>query len=201
MTDRNDTFVRDPEFDNTLPAAPFRELHSRTIAAPIADVWSSFLELPADHIRLLSPMFALRSLPARLKRGRAVAPGGSRPALELFADEGFVTLRRDEVPSDGHAILIFGAAGKFWAPAHNGPIHFDSPDAFLDFDEPGNAKTVARFEAWSDGEQTRFETETVVDVTDPASRRKFAAYWTVIRGPSGLLRRSWLAAIDRDAAT
>jgi len=122
-----------------------------------------------------------------------------RPALELFEDEGFVILDSDSVPTDGHAQLLFGAAGKFWSPAHNGPLSFDGPDEFMAFDEPGNAKTVARFEAWSEGETTRLETETIVDVTDPASKPKFAAYWTVIRGPSGLLRRSWLAGVDRHA--
>lgn len=36
-------------------------------------------------------------------------------------------------------------------------------------------------------------------VTDDAARRAFALYWLLIRGPSGLIRRSWLAAIDRRA--
>lgn len=44
-----------------------------------------------------------------------------------------------------------------------------------------------------------FETITRVNGTDQASSRKFAPYWAIIRGPSGLIRRSWLAAIDRRA--
>ena len=85
-------------------------------------------------------------------------------------------LHNDAVPVNGRALLVFGAAGKFWAPAHNGPMKFESPAAFHDFTTPGNAKTVARFEAFSEGNKTRLATETIVDVTDPASKPKFAAY-------------------------
>lgn len=42
--------------------------------------------------------------------------------------------------------------------------------------------------------------ETVVVGTDRASTRRFAPYWAFIRLPSGLIRRSWLAAIDRRVA-
>ena len=46
---------------------------------------------------------------------------------------------------------------------------------------------------------TLLTTETRILGTDPASRRVFGCYWLIIRGPSGLIRRSWLAAIDRRA--
>jgi len=46
---------------------------------------------------------------------------------------------------------------------------------------------------------TRIETETLVAGTDQASTRRFRPYWALIRLPSGLIRRSWLAAIDRRA--
>ena len=43
-------------------------------------------------------------------------------------------------------------------------------------------------------------TETRVLLTDAASRRKFRAYWTLIRPFSGLIRRVWLRAIAHRAA-
>ena len=190
--------LSDLSFDSLLPDAPFREIHSRTIRQPVEKVWAEFLALRGDEIRLLSPLFQLRG-PARLLGKRGSSPTGDRPALDLFADEGFVILRRDEEPTNGHAILIFGTAGKFWSPAHNGPLRFASPQEFIAFDEPGNAKTVARFEVWEQGGATRIETETIVVGTDAASTKKFAPYWAIIRGPSGLLRRSWLAGVDRRA--
>jgi hypothetical protein len=36
-----------------------------------------------------------------------------------------------------------------------------------------------------------------VACTDPASARRFARYWWLIRPASGAIRRSWLAAIKR----
>lgn len=193
----DDMNLADLEFDSLLPGAPFREVHSRQIDQPVERVWSDFLALQGDEIRLLRPLFELRALPTRIMGKRGPNPSGAQPALELFADEGFVMLRRDAEPVDGRAVLIFGAAGKFWSPAHNTPLSFDSPQGFLDFDVPGYAKTVARFEVWEEGGSTRIETETLVAGTDAASTRKFALYWAIIRGPSGLLRRSWLAGVDR----
>ena len=66
--------------------------------------------------------------------------------------------------------------------------------------EPGHAKVIARLDAIDLGDgTTRIETETLVAGTDPASTRRFRPYWALIRLPSGLIRRSWLAAIDRRA--
>jgi hypothetical protein len=38
-----------------------------------------------------------------------------------------------------------------------------------------------------------------VACTDPASARRFARYWWLIRPASGAIRRSWLSAIKRRA--
>lgn len=195
----NTELIDDLDFATLMPDAPFTERDSRSIDRPIDEVWKAFLGLQGDEIRLLAPLFALRSLPARLKGRRGASPSGAGNALDLFAEEGFVMLRRDEHVENGRATLIFGTAGKFWSPAHNGPRPFDSAADFLDFDEPGNAKTVARFDVFERNGRTALETETLVEGTDPASTRKFAFYWAIIRGPSGLLRRSWLAAVERSA--
>jgi len=106
-------------------------------------------------------------------------------------------LRQDDRPREGRAILIFGAAGKFWSLAHNKPRRFRDAAEFMAFNEPGFAKTVARFELFAEGDATVVVTETLVAGTDAASTRKFRPYWMIIRGPSGLIRRSWLAAINR----
>ena len=115
-------------------------------------------------------------------------------------DPGSFILRRDDAPVDGRASVMFGAAGRFWSITENMPVAFDSPADLLEFGEPGYAVTVARLDAIDLGDgRTRIETETRVVGTDAASTRKFAPYWAVIRLPSGLIRRSWLAGIDRRA--
>lgn len=185
-------------FDDLLDSAPFRERHSRLVSAPIEDVWPHCLAVTGSEIRALGPLLALRGLPAALRGRRARSASGPEPLLDLFAGEGFVMLRRDDGPVDGRAVVIFGAAGRFWSVTGNAPAPFDGPSDFLAFAEPGLAKTVARLEAIDQGDGTvRIETETRVVGTDPASTRRFAPYWAIIRLPSGLIRRSWLAAIER----
>lgn len=187
-------------FGEILPTAPFREFHQRIVAAPVTTVWPHCLEVTAAEIRTLGPLFALRGLPAKLTGTRPPTATAPKPLLDVFADEGFVILRRDAAPVDGSASIVFGAAGRFWSVTGNAPVAFDSPSDFIDFDEPGFAKTVARLDAFDNGDgTTRLETETLVGGTDAASNRKFRPYWALIRLPSGAIRRSWLAAIDRRA--
>lgn len=200
----NSTLANPATVTAALPGAPFRERHQRVVAAPIEEVWPHCLAVAARDIRALGPLMALRTLPSRLRLRRGTdGPTASlgteaRPLLDVFADEGFVLLRRDDESNQGRAVVLFGAAGRFWSLTDNAPIRFDSPADFLAFDTPGHAKTVASLEAVDLGDgTTRLETETVVDGTDPASTRKFAPYWALIRLPSGLIRRSWLAAVAR----
>lgn len=184
--------------DDVLSSHPFTELHQRTIRAPIGQVWPECLAVTGREIRLLGPLMALRTFPHMIRHGRAITAAAPKPLLDVFASEGFVVLRRDPEPVAGRAAVIFGAVGRFWSLSENAPLPFDSPQALIDFDEPDYAKTVARLEAIDLGDgTTRIETETWVAGTDSPSSRKFAPYWAIIRGPSGLIRRSWLAAIER----
>jgi len=189
-----------PPFDQIIPAAPYRELHQRLVAAPIQDVWPHCLDVTASEIRTLGPLMSLRSLPGRVLGKGAGSASASRALLDVFTDEGFVLLRRDCEPRDGRASIVFGGAGQFWSVRNDAPVAFSDGGAFIDFDEPGYAKTVARLDAIDLGDgTTRIETETLVTGTDPESTRRFRPYWALIRLPSGLIRRSWLAAIDRRA--
>ena len=93
--------------------------------------------------------------------------------------------------SDG----VYVAIGKPWTP--RGGLR---PAAdFVAFDEPGFAKMAIDLRALPEASGSRLETETRVFLTDAASRRRFAAYWLVVRPFSGLVRRSWLAAARRRA--
>ena len=190
-----------PSFEDLLPNAPFSEVHVRQVAAPIDDVWPHCLGVTAEEVRTLGPLMTLRGLPAALTGKRPVAASDPTPLIDVFESEGFVMLRRDEHPEHGRASIVFGAAGRFWSVRGNRPVVFDTPSDFLAFERPGFAKTVARLDAVAqDDGTTRLETETLVSGTDIASTRRFAPYWALIRLPSGLIRRSWLAAIERRVA-
>ncbi len=193
-----DSLLDDLELSDTMPNAPFQELHIRTIDRPIDEVWPACLAVTARQVRALGPLMSIRALPSRLRQRKHVNVASPLPLLDVFVDEGFTLLRRDEVSSGGRAVVLFGAIGKFWSPAGNGPIALAGPQDLIDFDEPGYAKTTARLEAIDVGDgRTRVETETWVTGTDRPSTKKFAPYWALIRLPSGLIRRSWLAAIER----
>ena len=189
------------ELADTISDAPFGELHKRTIQGPIEDVWPHCIDVTIGDIRAMGPLMAIRHLPKRVLGGQEIDFNAPSSLLDAFASQGFILLRKDPAPIDGRAVILFGAAGKFWSPTVNAPRDFDSPQDFLDFDDAGWAKTVCRLEAQDLGNgTTRVETETLVVGNDAASTRKFAPYWAIIRLPSGLIRRSWLAAIDRRAA-
>lgn len=117
--------------------------------------------------------------------------------LEAMQAQGFVELHRDAEPAHGRALALYGAAGRFWSPAGNQPVAFRDPSAFLAYAEPGMAKAAFSIEVVDRGEHTELTTETRIVGTDPAARRAFGRYWLLIRGPSGLIRRTWLAAVDR----
>lgn len=186
------------ELDDLCAEAPFVELHRRIIDAPIEAVWPHCLAVEAREVRTLGPLMAIRMLPSKFSGG-AHGPGStSKTLLDEFTSGGFIELRTDPGPTDGRAAALFGAAGKFWSLSKNAPMATVDAESLVHFDEPDFAVTAARLEARSiSGGATLIETETRVWGTDAAAVRKFRPYWMLIRPFSGLIRRSWLAAIDR----
>jgi len=183
-----------------LGEADFSERHRRVVRAPAARVWDATLAVTPREIRLLAPLMAVRSLPKRLQQGqRSSSPTVGTPILEAFQAQGFLELHRDPEVVDGGAFVVYGVAGRFWSPTHNQPVSFAGREAFVAYEEPAMAKAVFSIEVVERGELTEIITETRIAGTDSAARRAFARYWLLIRGPSGLIRRSWLAAIDRRA--
>ena len=76
---------------------------------------------------------------------------------------------------------VYVAVGKPWTPGGG----LRSAADFVAFDEPGFAKMALEFRALPEGAGSRLETETRVFLTDAGSRRRFAAYWLVVRPFSG----------------
>ena len=195
---RPDTAGR--HLDQVLGKADFSERHRRVVRAPADRVWAAALAVTPKEIRLLAPFMALRSLPRVLQRRELSAVVEDRtPVLDVFQKQGFVQLHRDPDLCDGRAFVVYGAAGRFWSPTGNKPVPLPGLQAFVAYGEPGMAKTAFSIEVVDRGDHTEVITETRIVGTDAAARRAFARYWLLIRGPSGLIRRSWLAAIDRRA--
>ena len=186
-----DAFIRNSDFC---------ERHHRTVQAPAQAVWAAATSVTPAEIRLLTPLMTVRSLPQVLtgrRRKSLTADGAS--FLEVFEREGFIELYHDPGVTGGRAVTIYGAAGRFWSPTHNSPVPLDDAQAFAQHEGAGTVKVAFSLEVVGSGTSTLVTTETRIVGTDRAARRAFGRYWLIIRGPSGLIRRSWLAAIDRRA--
>lgn len=116
---------------------------------------------------------------------------------------------RDVLPRSGFTLLaerpgrevVAGTFGQFWAIREL--THMEAPrdmHAFRAFNRPGWAKGAIsiRIDPLADG-SSYLSTETRVRCSDAAARRRFAAYWALIRVFSGWLRRDLLRRIARAA--
>ncbi len=176
--------------DGLLPRCDFHEHHEIAARAEAADAYAALrsADLGGPVVRVL---FALRSLPALLTRGRA-APAG-RLGLENLLRLGFALLGEDP-PRE----LVFGVAGRPWSLRPQ-TLSLDAA-SFRKPLPPGTVRVATNFviTPQSDG-IVRISTETRIACADAAARRRFGLYWLAIRAGSGLIRRAWLRSIRTEA--
>jgi hypothetical protein len=179
--------------DEALPAYEFAERHRTSVEATPEKALAAAKEATPAEMRFVRTLFALRSLPARLRHGRGLPAEARQSLAEQMVEFGFVPLAedRDEV--------VFGYVGQPWRLTGGSMPRLPSAQAWLDFAEPGYVKAAMSFRAVGRDSRTLLETETRIHATDPSSRRRFSRYWLVIRPGSGLIRRSWLQAAKRRA--
>jgi hypothetical protein len=162
---------------DALPDYHHRERHSIRVAASPARALAAARETELNDVPLVRALVRLRGL-------GAARPG---PVWEALRAEGFRQLGDDTL------VLV----GKPWL---RGGERL-AVDDFAAFAEPGWAKMALDLRAEPDDGGARLTTETRVLLTDRGSRRRFAAYWLVVRPFSGLIRRRWLRAARRRAET
>jgi hypothetical protein len=186
--------------DAFVRTSDFSERHHRMVLAPAGAVWAAATSVTPAEIRLLTPFMRVRSLPQVLtgRREKSLTVDDAS-FLDVFEAEGFVALHRDASVANGRAVAIYGAVGRFWSPTRNSPLPLEDAQAFARHEAAGTVKVAFSLEVVESGTSTLVTTETRIVGTDRAARRAFGRYWLIIRGPSGLIRRSWLAAIDRRA--
>ena len=162
---------------DALPVYHHHERHTIRVSATPERALAAAREARLEDVPLVSLLFKLRGLRA--------APRG--PLWDALLAQGFQPLGEDTL------VLV----GKPWSPK-GGTRRVDD---FVAFAEPGYAKMAMDLQAVPDGEGARLETETRIYLTDASARRRFGAYWLVIRPFSGLTRRGWLKAAKRRAET
>jgi hypothetical protein len=108
-----------------------------------------------------------------------------------FLANGFVELSRERPRH-----WVVGMCGAFWRAS--GGLSAFAPDAFAAHSTPGTARLAWGFFFVPDAHGgTRVITETRIDCVDATARRAMRAYWWLVRGPSGLIRREILRLLAR----
>lgn len=160
---------------DALPVYHHREHHSIRVDATPDEALAAARATLLEDVPLVSLLVRLRGLHA--------APRG--PLWEALQAQGFRLHDPDTL------VLI----GRPWT--RRGDLRPE--EDFHGFAEPGYAKMAVDLRATLAGDGAVLETETRIYLTDAAARRRFGAYWLVIRPFSGLIRRLWLRAAKRRA--
>ncbi len=185
--------------DDYLPEFDVRTSYAIRIAASPERTYASLWTTDFDYWGLTRGLYALRTLPSfplapreTWRRFREVLRR-QRFTLEDMLTGGFTLL--GERPREE---LVLGTVGRFWLA--RGELFATSPASFREPSPPGTAKAAWNFAVGkgSDG-ITELRTETRVLCADLVTKRRFRAYWTLIRPFSGLIRKEMLAAV-RSAA-
>jgi hypothetical protein len=158
--------------DSFLPEPEVDEQHQTRVAAPAALALRAARELDLRRSPLVRLIFALRTLPSRLRGGsvRWEAP----KLVEGMLGIGWGVL----IDAPGE-LFVAGAVTQPWVAE----VKFQAlaPEKFAGFDEPGYAKIVWTLEAEAVSEHESIaRTRTRVKTTDPAARRRFRRYWAVL---------------------
>ncbi len=166
--------------DSFAPKFDANEVNQVVVKAPREAVYDALWQADLGS-PLIKVLMLLRSLPGLVARRRSL-PQKRTITLQTLIDSGFGALA-EKPPEE----IVFGITGRFWRPAGN-----LSPFVRSDFNQPvpeGFARGIWNFSLIPETEnRTTLRTETRVICGDATSRRKFLAYWLLVRPFSGLIR-------------
>jgi hypothetical protein len=178
--------------DSFAPNPDAVEIHRININASPDVVYRALWTANLGDSLIIKSLLALRSLPEFALHPCRSLPRDRKITLQTLIDAGFGVLA--EQPGKE---IVLGVSGKFWRPTGN-LSPFNRPD----FDKPvptGLARAVWNFRVEGVNDRTILSTETRVVCDDISSRRKFRAYWFLVRPFSGLIRRIMLKNVRKAA--
>ena len=176
--------------DEILPRYQFHEDHERHIDATPAQVWRALHEVKASDIRLFRTLTTIRRFGRPGPENILNAPE-HLPILDVALSTTFVRLAVEPERE-----LVIGTT----VIAPPGAAVPRTPDEFRTLTDRGFAAAAMNFRIEPDPRGgSLLTTETRVFATDPATRRSFARYWSLIYPGSALIRRGWLRAVKNGA--
>ena len=182
--------------DHFMPVYHFNEVHAITVRAAASRVFNAIEDATPAEAPLFRLLLGARSLPRIVAGRKSIRFRNSEPILGWATKVGFVLLAEQ-----ADRELVLGWVGQFWKLVGGSSPRITNPQEFLGFDRPDFAKATLNFGLAELPHRigVRLTTETRVYATDSVARKKFAVYWRLIRGGSGLVRREWLRAIRKRA--
>ncbi len=176
--------------DEVVPHPQYRMCHSHTVSAPPMAVWDELCRVTMSALPLGYALEGIRLLPGRLA-GRKHQPLAERTFLDATPIPVLFSQRPEVVISAGlsQAWRLLGGVT---------PPRLDTA-ALRAWSQPGWIKVAMEFRLGPTTVGTLLSTETRILATDPRTRRSFAAYWFLIRGSSGAIRREVLRVVGRRA--
>jgi hypothetical protein len=186
------------QLDQFAPVYQFSEFHSIRIAAPKERVYRAVKLVTAEEIALFRTLTWLRRF-GRPGPESILNPPPHVPVLDVATRTSFLVLA--EEPDQEIVLGTLVAVPPGWRPGGK-----PTPDGFkaliVTTNAPGFASATMNFRIEDAGPAAcTLTTETRVYATDASTRRRFAGYWRVIYPGSALIRRMWLRAIARRAAS
>lgn len=182
----------DPLLDAFIPVYEVAERHEVRVRAPAEVTFAAAREVDMRGTPLNRAIFAVRTLPSRL-RGEEAEHRVSMGLLEETIGLGWGVLT--EVPDRA---IVMGAVTRPWEPV----VVFRPlpPDRFADFAEPDHAKIVWTLEVEPLGpDESLFRSRTLVVTTDPVSRERFRRYWSVFSPGILVIRHEALRMVRAEA--
>jgi hypothetical protein len=176
--------------DGLLSDFDVEETHVRRVGASPSAALAAVRTATPGEMPVVPFLYALRSAPALLRRGRGRGLSRARatPMWEQMLESGFVSLVDEEDE------IVLGYAGRPWKLSGGVQAGVTSAEEWKRFSAPGYVKAVMGFRAQPADGGALLTTETRVRATDEAAGRLFRRYWRVIRLGSVAIRRSWLRA-------
>ncbi len=179
--------------DELLSEYEFYERHWILVHAPPGRVLEAVKRATLAEMPLVRLLFAVRSLPARVRGKQGLPVGETEPLYEQMLASGFYLLAEEP-----NREVVVGVVGQMFKLRGDAP-YIRGTREFVAFGAPGYAKAAMNFSVVPVDGHTELTTETRVLTTDPGARRQFGRYWRVIQPGSAAIRRSWLKAAKRRA--
>jgi hypothetical protein len=189
--------------DRLMPRYDATRREHLVVDGDIATVYAAVLR--ADFLRAVTGSPAVRAVfAARSAAERGVAKATGRPFVEPEIPD---AMRLADMTTHGEWVrlgedppheIAFGAIGRFW----DGSTTWQDLEAgeFAPFDRPGFAKIACNLSLRPYGrDRTIVSYEARTFATDAASRRAFRRYWRAVAPGVGIVMRSLLRVVAREA--